>query len=174
MVVRYSDREDKISLNKMAYYLTETGMRNLGGEIQALEKTVRSLESKIHETAESCGDLYHDNPSLNRLHQEIGMFKNKLIEKYKVIREGRIITYPKTVDSVCLGSKVTIEKNNGQFAYSIMGYGEADLDNNQIIYDSPLAQAIIGAKTGQLVDFRINGNSSKIKILKVEPLNGKS
>ena len=155
----------------MTYYATEKGIRNLEKEITNLTKKSRELESKTQETAQICGDGWHDNPGLYALTDEADMRAKHINELFSVVNNCQRITYPKTVMNICIGSRVVIEDNERTENYEIVGYGESDPDNGKILYDTPLARWLIGKKVNDIFIMKIAGEQRKIKVLRIDPLS---
>ena len=72
-------------------------------------------------------------------------------------------------DKVSIGTTVTIEYvgDNDTEAYSIVGSKEADPFNNKISNESPIAQAIMGKKAGDVVSVDSPNGKYDVKILKI-------
>lgn len=54
--------------------------------------------------------------------------------------------------TVAFGSTVTIERKGRKQTFRIVGIDEADADKGLISFKSPLAQAVLGARTGDVVE----------------------
>ena len=59
---------------------------------------------------------------------------------------------PPAADTVSFGSTVTISRKGRQQTFRIVGVDEADVSNGMISFQSPLAQNILGAKSGDVVE----------------------
>ena len=55
-------------------------------------------------------------------------------------------------DTVAFGSTVTITRKGRQQTFRIVGVDEADASNGMISHRSPMAQAILGARPGDIVE----------------------
>jgi len=154
----------------MSYYATEKGIRNLSEEIARLTKKSRELESKTTETAQNCGDNWHDNPGLYALNDEADMQAKHINELSDILSNCQRITYPEKVTQVCVGSRVTVNINGCTECYDIVGYGESDPERNKILYGAPLARELITKKENESFTFKIAGEKREAKILKVEPI----
>lgn len=154
----------------MKYYMTKEGYERTARETQQMEKELKKLQSKTQETAEQCGDLWHDNPSLYELKGKISMLDNRLSHQHKLLSNSQIVEYPKSVDAVCLGAEVHMTIDGKETIYKIVGYGESDMSKNKIAYDTPIAKALMGHKPNSTIDLKVNGYCKSIKILKVSPI----
>jgi len=59
---------------------------------------------------------------------------------------------PPATDIVSFGSTVTIQRKGRTQAFRIVGVDEADASKGQISFRSPLAQAILGARPGDIIE----------------------
>ena len=73
--------------------------------------------------------------------------------RYWEIRKASAeVVTPSTDDSVSFGSTVTIRRKGRNQTFRIVGVDEADASNGLISYRSPLAQAVLGAKPGDIIE----------------------
>jgi len=70
---------------------------------------------------------------------------------------------PKPWDEVTFGATVTVRDGQGVEDYRLVGADETDLDRNWINWCSPIAQVLMGARTGQRVPFR----ERELEVLKI-------
>lgn len=69
-------------------------------------------------------------------------------------------------DTVAIGSRVRFRMAGRERMIEIVGHDEADPAADRIAFQAPLAVAMLGAETGELLDF--NGRGEAIEILSVE------
>jgi transcription elongation GreA/GreB family factor len=62
------------------------------------------------------------------------------------------IAPPATGDAVAFGSRITIERKGRTQTFRIVGVDEADAAHGLISVRSPLAQAIMGARAGDIIE----------------------
>lgn len=152
------------------YYFTQAGYQKLKKEIDALEKFIkRDIASEIAAAREH-GDLSENaeyEAAKNK--QEIYMAKlGQLQERFMNARVIRKQDLPP--DIVSLGKKVKIrdEESGDEDDYTILGDGETDIDKGIISYQSPLAQALMNHKKGDVVEVQLPRAAKKYEILEVE------
>lgn len=80
------------------------------------------------------------------------------------------IVKPSADGSVAFGTRVTIARNGRRQTFRIAGEDEADPASGTISWRSPLAQALIGARAGDVVEMeRTPGrDGAEIEVLAVE------
>ena len=62
------------------------------------------------------------------------------------------VVQPSSNGIVAFGSTVTIERKGRQQTFRIVGIDEADAANGLISFRSPLAQAVLGARAGDIIE----------------------
>lgn len=73
--------------------------------------------------------------------------------RYWEIRQASAeIVEPITDGTVAFGSTVTIERKGRQQTFRIVGVDEVDASKGLISFRSPLAQAILGARPGDIIE----------------------
>jgi transcription elongation GreA/GreB family factor len=73
--------------------------------------------------------------------------------RYWEIRKGSAeVVTPARDGRVAFGSTVTIARKGRQQTFRIVGVDEADASNGMISHRSPMAQAILGARPGDIVE----------------------
>ena len=88
-----------------------------------------------------------------------------------MIRHAVIIEDNGDKNTVGLGNTVTFTEvpDGDKESYQIVGSAEADPFEGKISNESPMAQALLGAKLKDEVDVPLpNGNSMKVKIVKID------
>ncbi|MFQ5863768.1 MAG: transcription elongation factor GreA [bacterium] len=152
------------------YYFTETGYQKLKKEIEKLEKYIKHDIAKEIAAAREHGDL-SENAEYDAAKTKQANYMAKLGQLQERFRNARIIRKEDLPpDIVTLGKKVKIRDvdSGDEEAYTILGEGETDIDNGIISYQSPLAQALIKHKQGDVVEVQLPRINKKYEILEVE------
>ena len=143
-------------------FLTPSGLKNLKNKIQKLEKEIIPKLQKDLERARADGDYPENNPWI-LAQEELINAHYKLAQLKEALRTAKIIK-PKG-NKVVLGSIVKIKLNNKTIkTITLTSSIEADPANNKISVDSPIGQAILGAKKGDTLTLK---NNTTIKILEI-------
>jgi transcription elongation GreA/GreB family factor len=86
--------------------------------------------------------------------------------RYWTIRKASAeVVTPSTDDTVAFGSTVTIRRGEREQTFRIVGVDEADA-KDLVSFRSPLAQAILGARVGDIVEARAPLGEIEIEKLK--------
>lgn len=132
--------------------LTPEGQARLEEELQHLE-TVRRREvgERIRE-AKEFGDI-SENSEYDDAKNEQAWVESRIAEISQILSNATIIESPKSHNRVTLGSRVHLRDiaADETFAYQLVGSAEADPTNNRISNESPVGQAVMGAKKGDIV-----------------------
>jgi transcription elongation factor GreB len=71
-------------------------------------------------------------------------------------------------DRVAFGAMVTVDSEDGEHRWQIVGEDEADVEHGLVSYVSPLAQALLGARVGDEVRWHRPAGDMTIEVVKIE------
>lgn len=121
-------------------YVTPRGLARLKAQLA-------ELQAEHHRLADS-EDLL-DKEQLKRIDRDIRYFESRI--------DSALLIDPASqpADQVSFGAAVrTIDDNDVERSFEIVGEDEADVPAGLISYASPLAQALLGARVGDTVTWR--------------------
>lgn len=91
--------------------------------------------------------------------------------RYWIARKNSArIFVPTNPNEVEFGSQVTIERGGRRQTFALVGEDEAEPAVGRINWRSPLAEAILGARVGDIVEMGDRSPPDEIKILEIRPL----
>lgn len=148
-------------------YLTEEGLKEIQEELEYLKMTKRPEVINALKEARALGDL-SENAEYDAARGEQATVEAKIVELEQMIEHAVVIKDVKT-DKVSIGNTVKIEyiEDKETEEYSIVGSKEADPFNNKISNESPIAQAIMGKKAGDIVNVASPSGEYQVKILEI-------
>ena len=148
-------------------YLTEEGLKAIQEELDYLKITKRPEVINALKEARALGDL-SENAEYDAARAEQATVEAKIIELEQMIEHAVVIKEVKT-DKVSIGNTVKIEYvgDDETEEYSIVGSKEADPFENKISNESPIAQAIIGKKVGEIAKVESPNGEYEVKILEI-------
>lgn len=151
------------------YVLTKKGFEKLKAELEELERKLLDLMSKKQETAEQCGDLWHDNPTLYQLESEERSLRLKIREIRDKISSTRIIEEENEEGNVVkIGSHVKLEMENGEIKeFTILDPELSDPSKGVISYANPLGQAIMRVHVGDVVTYSVGQRKFRVRIISI-------
>ena len=132
--------------------LTAEGQAKLEEELHYLETTRRREVGERIKEAKEFGDIA-ENSEYDDAKNEQAWVESRIAEINQILAHATIISKPKKSDKVTLGSKIQLRDTTSGtvFAYQIVGSAEADPANDRISNESPVGQAVVGRKKGELV-----------------------
>jgi len=131
-------------------------------------KTVRRTEiAEGLEYARSLGDL-SENAEYQDARELQAATEERIRKLEELVKRAKISTENKKKDIVGYGSTVTIKKEGGEsHAYTIVGSEEADMRVHKLSHVSPLGNALMGKKKGDVFTFETPAGKQTYTVEKV-------
>ncbi|MBQ3125701.1 MAG: transcription elongation factor GreA [Clostridia bacterium] len=148
---------------------TETGYRALVEELDYLKNTRRAEVKEAIAVARSFGDL-SENAEYDAARNEQAQVEARILELEDLISNAEIVDESAIKhDSVNVGSTVKVfdVEYDEEIEYSIVGSNEANPLLGKISDQSPVGQALIGAKVGDEVVADAPGGQLRLRVLEV-------
>lgn len=131
-------------------YLTESGLEEKKKELEYLKMEKRPQVIEALKEARALGDL-SENAEYDAARTEQAEVEGR-IKELEVMLENAVIVNKESNGCASIGSTVTIEYDEDDIEeYTIVGSTEADPFENKISNVSPLAQAVLGHRAGDVV-----------------------
>lgn len=149
-------------------YMTEDGYKKLKEEISVLESE-RPIISKQIAEARDKGDL-SENAEYDAAKEAQGMLEAKIAQLKNLLANARLINEDAIgTDAVQILNKVTIRntKNNQQMTYTLVAESEANLKENKIAVNTPIAQGLMGKKVGDIADIKVPSGMISFEIMNI-------
>ena len=147
-------------------YLTAEGKKKLEEELEHLV-TVRRREIAAEiQSAKEEGDI-SENSAYDEAKLAQG-FNEGRIQTIEAQLLNAVIIENGHSDKVGVGSTVTVAEDGMEETYYIVGSAEADPLNGKISNESPIGQALLGAKVGQTVTAETPGGEIEFEVTKIE------
>ncbi len=147
-------------------YMSQEGYDKLVAELHHMETVELPQVRDAIAEARDKGDL-SENFEYHAAKREQGRLLSRIRFKQKVLANARVIDMSRLKgDSVQLLSKVemTNVNNNAKMTYTIASPHEANLREGKISIKSPIAQALLGKKVGDIVEARVPAGVVKLRI----------
>lgn len=148
--------------------LTKAGMERLERDLASLKEDRKAVAEMIHQ-AQELGTSQNDAEYENAKQQQ-GMIEGRIIEIEDTLRRAELIDEEQAHKSgrVVLGSGVEVEQDGEKKHFQIVGPPEADALAGRISNQSPIGEALLGRKAGDVVDVNVPRGVIKLKILKID------
>lgn len=147
-------------------YMSKEGYDKLVAELQQLERVELPRVRDAIAEARDKGDL-SENFEYHAAKREQGRLLSQIRYKQKVLEFARVIdTSNMGSDSVGLLTKVEMSNltNKARMTYTIASPHEANLREGKISIKSPIAQALLNKKVGDVVEVRVPAGLLKLRI----------
>ncbi len=150
--------------------LTTAGADKLQDELKRLKSIERPRVIQAIAEARSHGDL-SENAEYEAARNQQGFIEGRIAELEVYLARAEVIDPARlnVVDTVVFGTYVDLYDiyNDERVTYQIVGDLEADLDNAQISFSSPIGRALIGKHEGEEVEVNTPGGVRAYEILKI-------
>jgi transcription elongation factor GreA len=153
--------------------MTLRGAELLRTELKRLKSEDRPRVIRAIAEARSHGDL-SENAEYHAAREQQGFIEGRIMEIESRLAAAEIIDVASLPASgrVVFGSTVELEDQDegGAVTYQIVGEDEADIRSGRISVTSPIARALIGKVTGDVVDVAAPGRTRSYEIVSVRYL----
>ncbi len=152
-------------------YLTKEGYKALEERLTYLKSKAREEVAKKIGIAREFGDL-SENAEYDAAKEEQAHIESEISEVEAKLRFGKIINKNKIdLNKVSIGCTVKLYDFDfdEEIEYKIIGSTESDPSKGFISNESPVGQAIIGKKIGDVVEVKLpqGASSMKLKVLSI-------
>ena len=151
-------------------YVTEKGLKKLQEELKQLETVERPKIKKQIAEARDKGDL-SENAEYDAAKEAQGMLEMKISQLKNTIANARVLDESKIdTNTVQILNTVKIKnkKNNAVMEYTIVSETEADLKQKKISVNSPIAQGLLGAEVGDVVEIQVPNGLIPFEIVEIK------
>lgn len=155
-------------MNDETQYLTQEKFAQFTEELQYLSTTRRKKIAESLEYARSLGDL-SENAEYAEARDLQAATEERIRHLESILASAKILKKKKS-DEVTLGSRVVITKQgvSEPHDYIIVGSEETNMLERKLSYISPLGEALMGKKKGDLFTFETPSGKQKYTIISVE------
>ena len=147
-------------------YMSQEGYDKLVAELRHMESVELPQVRDAIAEARDKGDL-SENFEYHAAKREQARLLGRIRFKQKVLANARVIDMSRLgTDSVQLLSKVEMTNlvTNARMTYIIASPNEANLREGKISVKSPIAQALLNKKVGDVVEVRVPAGMMKLRI----------
>ena len=152
-------------------YMSQEGYDKLVAELnQLVHEDLPKVREAIAEARDK-GDL-SENFEYHAAKREQSRLLGRIRFKQRVLERARVLDISKrqNTDSIQLLSRIEITNlaNNARMTYTIVSPHEANLREGKISIKSPIANALVGKKAGDVVEVHVPAGMQKFRIESVE------
>lgn len=152
-------------------YMSQEGYDKLVAELnQLVHEDLPKVREAIAEARDK-GDL-SENFEYHAAKREQSRLLGRIRFKQRVLEHARVLDISKrqNTDSIQLLSRIEITNlaNNARMTYTIVSPHEANLREGKISIKSPIANALVGKKAGDVAEVHVPAGMQKFRIESVE------
>jgi transcription elongation factor GreA len=149
-------------------FITKEGLKKLKEELENLKNVKRHEVAARIQEAKELGDL-SENAEYAAAKDEQAQMESRILELENMIKSAKIIESENSgADQVSVGSTVIVESNGGRKEYQIVGSNEADPTSGKISNESPIGQAFVGKRLGEVVEIQVPDGRVEYRIVEIQ------
>lgn len=149
--------------------LTADGLKKIEQELEHLRTVHRREVADRIRDSKQFGE-FSENSEYEDAKTEQAFVEGRILELKRILLSAHVIEDDEIqTDEVGIGSKVRVRdmESKDEWVYTIVGSVEADPGENKISNESPVGQALMHKKVGDVVDVQVPAGTAKYKIVKI-------
>ncbi|MFR5265771.1 transcription elongation factor GreA [Clostridium sp.] len=154
-------------MSEKRHVMTYEGLKKLEQELEYLKTVKRKEITEKIKVALGYGDL-SENSEYDEAKNEQAFTEGRILQLETMLKNAEVVDESEiSTEKVSVGAIVKVKdyEFDEEIEYSIVGSAEADPMNNKISNESPVGEALIGKKVGEVVEVTIPGGTAKFEIL---------
>ncbi|MCP5097641.1 MAG: transcription elongation factor GreA [Chloroflexi bacterium] len=155
------------------HLITEDGLVRLKADLEQMQTSGREkVAERLHQAfQDGQDDDFVDNAELEAARNAQAFLEGRIIELEDIIKNHQIIEENNDgIGFIRVGSRIVVSENgyDEQEKYHLVGAAEADPVEGRISNESPLGQALLGAKVGDIVRVNAPNGVLEFEVVKIE------
>ena len=149
--------------------ITAEGLEALKAELHELETEGRRVMAARILAARELGDL-KENAEYHIAKEDQAHLETRILRLNQRLREAHVVETPSgATDKVVFGGTVTVtdEESGKEMTYTIVGPTEADMAAGKLSAESPVAQALLGKKAGDVAKVSTPRGERRLRVEKL-------
>lgn len=148
-------------------YLTQERYNELVAELDTLKKIKRKEVAEDLEYAKSLGDL-SENAEYHEARETQASIEDRIAKLENIISHAEIMSLRHT-DAVGIGSTVTVQKEGDKktVKFEVVGSEETDISQGKISLHSPIGEAMVGKRKGDVFSFLSPKGKMSYKVIDI-------
>ena len=155
--------------NEAEIVLTASGLKKIEEELEHLRTVHRPEIADRIRDSKQFGEL-SENSEYDDAKTEQAFVEGRILELKRILLNALVVEDDEIhTDIVGIGSKVKVRdmETNDEWVYTIVGSVEADAGENRISNESPVGEALMDQKVGDIIEVDIPEGKAKYKIVKI-------
>jgi len=149
--------------------LTPSGLKRIEQELEHLRTVHRREVADRIRDSKQFGEL-SENSEYEDAKTEQAFVEGRILELKRVLQNAHVIEEDEIhTDVVGVGSRVTVRdtETDDEWEYTIVGSVEADPSESRISNESPVGEALMDKKVGDIVDVQTPAGAARYEIVKI-------
>ena len=156
----------------MPIKITHKGEQLILQQIANFEQELKQVRIDKNNAYHACGDDKLANPNFHKLEQDERILEERIHDIQHAYKTAELIKFDeRNTEKVDIGSIVKCSFEYTDFTeeeiYEIVGYGESNIEENKLFYDTPVAMKLIGLKIGEETILSVPSGKVKCKVIKM-------
>ena len=149
--------------------LTQKGFDKLDEELKKLKSQDRPSVIKAIAEAREHGDL-SENAEYHAARESQSLIEGRIKDLEAIISRANVINPKNLSGAIKFGATVRLidEESEEEKNFQIVGEPEADIEQNLLNMQAPLARALIGKEEGDVVEVKTPGGMKSYEILEIK------
>lgn len=151
------------------FYMTQRGYDALTEKLRLfVEEEMPRAETRLG-VAREMGDL-SENAEYDAAREEIRMLESRIGELSEVLGQAHVVepaSQPQDETGLCCTVEIQDVAGGKRDTWEIVGYDEGDVAKGRISVYSPLGEALVGRKVGDVVEAHLPAGKRQYTILSV-------
>ncbi len=149
-------------------HITKEGLNKLLEDLEQLRAQRPVISAQIAEARDK-GDL-SENAEYDAAKEAQGLLEMRIAKLEVSITQSRVVD-PSQLDtsSVQLLNKVTLKNHTAgrEMIYTLVSENEANLKEGKLAIGTPIAQALLGKKCGDVVEVKVPAGVMKLEVMEI-------
>ncbi|WP_442594360.1 GreA/GreB family elongation factor [Neobacillus sp. D3-1R] len=156
----------------MSVKITPKGKQLILQQLAILEQELKQVRMDKNAAYHACGDDKLANPNFHKLEQDERILEERIHEIQHEYKTAELIKFEeRNTEKVDIGSIVRCSFEYTDITeeeiYEIVGYGESNIEENKLFYDTPVAKKLMGLRIGEETILSVPSGKVKCKVLKM-------
>ena len=148
-------------------YLSKEKFEELKAELEQLTHITRREIAETLEAAKALGDLSENAEYHSAREQQAGV-EERIMDLEEILKNAVIVAGKHKTDTVSVGAVVTVKRGRDTKDFTIVGSEEANVNEGKISNKSPLGEAMMGKKKGDVFVYHTPGGEMKCEIIEIK------
>jgi transcription elongation factor GreA len=146
--------------------MTREDMANLEAEIERLETVDRAEMAERIKAARELGDL-KENAEYHDAKDAQAILETRILRLRDQLRRAEVVEAGSGSDTVVFGSSVQLRDGQRELRYTLVSAVDADAAQGRLSVESPVAQALLGAREGEVIEMNTPKGTRRLEIVSI-------